>query len=138
MAHVDTTQYPLLSASHCIVLTNWSEIAPTRQTPPLGVSKSCHIAADQACDCRPSVCSWTHTVRCMSWNPRCQRILFIDPIAESLFQLTPQHRPPRGQSLHDRHLETSSAPTEHQASSSRHVRPSSTVIVHCRTSPGFS
>ena len=59
--------------------------------------------------------------------------------SESLLQLTPQDpcpcfdftdtdRPLRGHSLHRRLLETSSAPTQHQASCVRHVRSSSTAI----------
>ena len=30
------------------------------------------------------------TIRCMTWYPRHQRILFINPTAESLLQLIPQ------------------------------------------------
>ena len=45
---------------------------------------------------------------------------------------------PRGHLPHDRLLEKSQPPTQHQSSCSTHVRSSSTMIVHCRISPGFS
>ena len=143
MAHVDTTEHSLDSRSHCIVLTNWSEVYwltklhhrtfPSLATSPLS---RCATVVHQS---EPG-----NTICCMSRIPRCQRICFADPITESLLHLTSQdscvcsdfyaHWLLRGNPLHDRFLETSQAPTQRQASCLRHVQSSLIVIVQCRTS----
>ena len=72
----DTTQH---LASHCIVLT----IGLSCTNLPNSCSCPRLASIDQACNRRPSV-------RCTSWNARCQWFLIVDPIVESLLPLIPQ------------------------------------------------
>ena len=132
------TSRGLRLALHCSRQLAWTAL--TRQIPPLGVSKSCYTAADQACDRRPSACVVESTTSADSFSPirlqsRCSSWHLKILVYAVDFTNTD---PSRGRLLHDRPLETSSAPTQHHASCLRHVRSSSAVVSHCRILPRSS